>query len=62
MYIRMGPTDDQKDKLHLDDVVLRNREAANKYIHQLEKIRDTLWPLPAQEWGDKITITQEEEK
>lgn len=62
MYIRMGPTPDHKDLMQLDHVVLRNRETANKYIHQLEKIRDTLWPPPAQEWGDKITITQEEEK
>ena len=49
MYIRMGPTPDHKDLMQLDHVVLRNREAANKYIHQIKKIRDTLWPLEAAE-------------
>jgi hypothetical protein len=45
MYIRMGPTSDCKDFLRLDEVHIKNREVCNNYIKQIEKLRDTLWPL-----------------
>jgi hypothetical protein len=43
MYIRMGPTR-EKEYVQLDDVVIYSRDAMDKYIHQIEAIRDAAWP------------------
>ena len=48
MYIRMGPTDDQKDKLHLDGILIYNRERALEYVDQIRSLIEVLWP-PKQE-------------
>ena len=44
MYIRMGPTDDSKDKLHFDAILIYNRKRALEYVDQIRSLIEVLWP------------------
>lgn len=48
MFIRMGPTADNKKHLHLDGIQIYNRERAFEYVDQIRSLIEVLWP-PKQE-------------